>query len=198
QDELGGVEPAHLPADFRTDAATRASDQDGVVTDVVRDGLDVELYGLATEEVFDGHGPHLRDGDLAVDQVIHPGDGAYPGATGRAQVHDAAHLAALGRRDGDDDLFHGVLANQLWNHGDGPQDGHAMDVFAKLEGVVVDDAYGFVPGGVGLVDLADQHFSAVARAHDEDLVALAVMVRGTGGKLTDSADAKAQAADGKD
>ena len=99
------IETADLPDQLGPDRAAGARDQDTLASQVAVDLFVIEVDFLPAEEVFQGHLPARRHGDLAVDELPEARHRAEPFARFFAQRDDSPHLDALGGRQGDQDFI---------------------------------------------------------------------------------------------
>lgn len=73
QHELGRFNPANLPAELRSDRTGGAGHEDPLSAHENSDRGEIEPYRIPTQQILDGEGPYVTDGDAAADQVVQVG-----------------------------------------------------------------------------------------------------------------------------
>ena len=156
-----------LARQLRADGPGPTGDEDGLAREVALHLREVELDGLAPQQVLDLDVAHLGDRGPAGEQVVERGDDLELDARLAAAVHDAPRL--LGRRGTDRDHQQPDLVPlHQQRKAVGPaQDRHAVQGAAVGVGVVVDQAHHRHRGARVVQRLAQQLLAGFAGADDE-------------------------------
>ncbi len=143
QHELGGPELRHLAHEFGADRAAGAGDEDALAAQERADFLEVELHGLAPEQVLDADVAHLRERRTrAVAQVREPRQRLHAHAGLGAHARDLAQHAARDVGVRHDDHLDVLLAQHRGQVRDGAEHLEAFDQVAGQALVVVEEADG--------------------------------------------------------
>jgi len=194
-DQLLRVVPRDLAAELRTDAPAAARDEDDLAVDEVIDLVKIGGDGLAAQKVLDGDVPELRDGDLAVDELVIPGEHLHLTAGLVADAEDFLPVLPRHAGHGEEDLRYLILLDILEDRLSSADDGDALDGAVPLVGVVVDDADRDVVHLVRGLHVAQDHSSGLPRADDHDAAAGLALTAQTGPQEKQEAEEEAQAHD---
>ena len=195
EDQPRGACSGRLAAELGPDRAARARDENGLAAQVLGDRLEVDLDGLAAEDVLDLHGADLRrEVRVAGDQVVEAGQRLH----GNPRVacvldHLLAHFAG-GGGDRDQELVRLVVPEDVRQLVGRPEHADTVEPEVLLARIVVDDSDRRVAERARLLHLADHELSRVPGADDHDLLAAGDEARGAG-SLEDRPSQQARARD---
>ena len=177
-DELLGSEAVHLAGQLGADGAAGPGHEHHLAGQVVGDLPEVGLDLGAAQQVGDVQLVQVAQAHASRDEVLggRHHEGLQAGPVG--ELGDLTHERAIRGRDGDDELLNAVLARDGDDLLPVAEDLGALDVQIALGRVVVDVADDLVRG-VGVVGQETSELLArVARAVDEDRLAVLVTLGG--------------------
>ena len=169
EDQPRRARPCRLTAELGADRAAGARDQHRLAAQVRRNRLEIDLDGLAPEDVLDLDGPDLRrEVRVAGDELVEPGQSLHRHLRVAGLLDDfLAHLAG-GGGDRDQKLVRPVVAEDVGQLGGRPEHAHALNPVVALANVVVDEPDRRVADPAAL-HLLDDQLARVARADDDHL-----------------------------
>jgi hypothetical protein len=173
QQELRGAEARDLARELRADRSRTAGHHDDAAGDVVRHLLEVELHGLAAEEILDLHVPELAGLRATVEQVVDRRQDLEVDPRFPAAIDDAAHLLARGRRHGDDEHLHLIVHRDAEDVGRRTEHRNAMQRAAVRPAVVIEQPDELECRATVVLALADETLAGRTRAQNEGALALA-------------------------
>ena len=172
EDQPRCARPRRLAAELRADRAACAGDEHGLAAQVLGDRREVDLDGLAPEDVLDLHGPDLG-GEVVVarDQLVEPRERLHGHLRVARMLDDPLANLTRGGRNRDQQLVGPVVAEDVRQLLGRPEHADAVHAEVLLARVVVDEADRGVAEGARLQHLADHELARVAGSHDDDLLA---------------------------
>ena len=167
EDQPRRAGPCRLAAELGADRAAGAGDQHRLAAEVLGDLLEVDLDGLAPEDVLDLDGPDLRRKvRVAGDELVEARQRLHRHLRVARLLDDL--LAHVARRGGDRDqeLVRPVVVEDVRQLRGRPQHAHALDPVVALARVVVDEPDGGIADPAAL-HLLDDQLARVAGADDD-------------------------------
>ena len=165
QDQGLGAIPADLADQLRSDRAARPRDQNALLMQKRRYLFLVQLDLFATDEVLHRNFPDGVDGNPSLDQLPDLGDGLAPFSRPLADLDDPPHHVSPRGRDRDEDLVE--RDRDLPDVADGAENGHPVNRFALLSGVIVEKPDGLILDTGVVENLPEELFPRVSGPDDE-------------------------------
>ena len=159
---LKGQEAA---AQLAADGPAAAGDEHGFPAEERGDLRHVQLLLGAAQEVADVDVAHQRGGHGGVASQLLQGREAAHAAAGGQAFFDEGLEVALGRGDGDDDFIHAVVAGELEDVARPAHHGHAAELRAGADAVVVHHEHGRAVAVAAALHLMHDARAGPARAH---------------------------------
>ena len=169
QDQAGRAEARHLARQLGADRAARTRHEHALAVQELGHLGQVQVHGLAPQQVLDAHVAHLGERRAAVLQVGKPGQRLHPDVRLDAEARDLAHHLRRQVRVRDDHDLDPLLLDHARQVGDAAEHLHALDQVAGEARIVVDEAdrlQDLVARGPA-AHLGDQVHARVPRAHDD-------------------------------
>ncbi len=161
-----------LPAELRADRPAGSGDEDDLVGQIRRDGAEVDLDGLAAQDVLHLNRANLRgEVEIAGDQLVQSGQRLDRDAHLACDLDDPLALFAGRRRKGDQELVRLVVPQDVRQIGRRPEHPHALEAHVLLARIVVDEADRRVPERGGPPHLCEHQLPGAAGSDDDHLFA---------------------------
>jgi len=170
-DELLRMMTGHLAAEFRADASPTACDEDNLAVDEVINFMKVRGDGLTSQKVLDGDILEFRNGDLAGNKLIVPGEHLHLAAGLVADAEDLLSVFPRHAWDGEEDLRDMILLDILEDRLSPTHDGDTLDGTVPFVLVIVDNTDGFVIQLVRGLQVTQEHPSGFPGTDDHDAAA---------------------------
>ena len=153
------------PAQLAADGPAAPGDEHGFPAEERGDRRHVQLLLGAAQQVADVDVAHQRGGHGGVaSQLLQGGEAAHAAAGGQALFNEGLEIA-LGGGDGDDDFIHAVIAGELENVARPAHHGHAAELRAGADAVVVHHEHGRAVAVAAALHLVHDARAGPARAH---------------------------------
>ena len=198
QHDAARPEAGHLTRQLRSDRARAARDEDRLPGDVALHQIEVELDGLAPEEILQLHVSELPDFGALGEQVLQRRQDLTLDPGFGAAVDDAPQLRAVGGRNGDDQQLDVVVGRETAQVADSAEHPHAVQRPAVRVRVVVDQADDAQLASLVVGQLPEQLLAGFAGADDERAFPLRRPPLHEAARLTGDADREAEAPHQKD
>ncbi len=166
QEQLG-PELGNLPAELRTDGASRPGHQHCSAAYVGAHARNVHLHRIPAQKVFNLHFPDLAHRHVAFQKIIHAGQDLHLPASGLGDVHKVPHHSPGHGRHGDDDLIHMVFRSHPGEIIPGPQHRVTQNGLLLLEGIIIYEPHQLDAGAVVVAQFPGGQNAAVAGPHDQ-------------------------------
>ncbi len=172
EDEPGRPDPRDLAAELGADRSSRARDQHDLSGQIPGDGVDVDLDGLAPEQVLDLHRADLaREVEVGRDHREEPGERLHRHALGACDLDDPLARLARGGRDRDQELVGPAIAEEVPELVGRPQHADPVQAQVLLPRIVVDEADRRVAERRRTQHLAEDLLGRISGPDDDDFLA---------------------------